>query len=94
MGDLSDAEIEVPLLSPDVAFEVRSPGDRPGHLTHKITVYLAAGCNAVVVIDPRRETIIVHDPTGERSYTSGDMFTHAALPGLAILFDVLHRPRG
>jgi Uma2 family endonuclease len=97
MRDLSDAEIEVPLLAPDVAFEVRSPDDRPGHLAHKIAVYLAAGSNAVVVVDPPRETIVAHDAGGERSYTRGDTFAHPALPGLtfsvADLFDAVHRPR-
>jgi Uma2 family endonuclease len=97
MRDLSDAEIEVPLLAPDVAFEVRSPDDRPGHLAHKIAVYLAAGSNAVVVVDPPRETIVAHDAGGERSYTRGDTFAHPALPGLtfsvADLFEAVHRPR-
>src|SRR5271154_7137352 len=69
MGDLSQAELEVPLLAPDIVFEVRSPDDRPGHLAHKIAVYLAAGCNAVILVDPPREMIVAHDATGERSYT-------------------------
>jgi Uma2 family endonuclease len=97
MGDLSDAEVEVPLLAPDIAFEVRSPDDRPGHLAHKVSIYLAAGSNAVVVVDPSRETIVAHDAEGERSYARGDVFTHPALPDLAFpvadLFDVVHRPR-
>jgi Uma2 family endonuclease len=97
MGDASDDELEAPLIPPNAAFEVRSPDDRPAHIDHKIEVYLAAGTDAVFIIDPIERTIIAHDESGRRVLQAHDTLTHPALPGfqlpLSELFDVLRRPR-
>ena len=49
---------------PDVAFEVTSPRDRRGEVESKTRSWLRAGTRAVVVVDPRRRTAIVHRPGG------------------------------
>lgn len=45
---------------PDVAFEVTSPGDRRGEVESRTRSWLQAGARAVVVVDPRRRTAVVH----------------------------------
>ena len=47
---------------PDVAFEVTSPRDRRGEVESKARSWLLAGTRAVVVVDPRRRTAVLHRP--------------------------------
>jgi Uma2 family endonuclease len=76
--------VQVPLAAPTVAVEILSPGDRRRDVQHKIATYLAAGTAAVLLVDPRRETIAVHDADGIRELRSADTLTHAALPGFSL----------
>jgi Uma2 family endonuclease len=61
MGGIPDGYIPGP---PDLAFEVTSPGDRRGEVQSKTRSWLEAGTKAVVVVDPRRATAIIHRPDG------------------------------
>jgi Uma2 family endonuclease len=93
----SDDALESPLLAPDVALEVRSPDDRQERIEHKISVYLACGTQAVIVVDPDARRIDAYDVNGTKSYVENARFTHPALPGLTFtlteLFAILERPR-
>ena len=97
MGDASDDALDVPLMAPDAAFEIRSPGDRQAHIDHKIGVYLACGCSVIVVIDPAARSLESYDRDGVHRFGGDDVFEHASLPGFALplneLFAVLIRPR-
>jgi len=50
--------------APDLAIEIVSPSNRAGHFLHKISEFLEAGTQLVWVIDPARETVVVHDQSG------------------------------
>jgi Uma2 family endonuclease len=78
------ADAQVPLGAPTVAVEVNSPRDRRADVEHKIATYLAAGTAAVMVVDPSRGTVAVHDHDGTRVLQRGDMLTHPALPDFAL----------
>jgi Uma2 family endonuclease len=97
MGERTDNELETPLLAPNAAIEVRSPDDRQTHIDHKIAVYLAAGTDVVILVDPLARTIETVDRCGHVLLTEGGTFAHAALPGftfpVAEAFAVLNRPR-
>jgi Uma2 family endonuclease len=97
MGERTDNELEAPLLPPNVAIEIRSPDDRQRHIDHKIEVYLAAGTDLVVLVDPLKRTIETFDRSGHAVLNEGDTFAHQALPGLTFnvsdAFAVLNRPR-
>jgi Uma2 family endonuclease len=82
--DAARDEVQVPLGAPTVAVEILSPYDRRADVQDKIATYLSAGTEAVVLVDPRRETIAVHDGGGERVLRAGDALTHAALPGFSL----------
>ncbi len=86
IGDASEEELEAPLAAPSVAVEILSPEDKPAHVAHKVRVYLAAGSDAVVVVDPAAQTVVAHDARETRAYGRGQRFEHAALPGFG--FDV------
>jgi Uma2 family endonuclease len=45
--------------APDLAVEVLSPGDRTGDVDEKIEEWLAAGCAAVWVVDPKLQTVTI-----------------------------------
>ncbi len=47
-------------LAPDLAVEVISPSERPGDVAEKVRIYLAAGVQMVLVVEPRPKTITVH----------------------------------
>ena len=53
---LSDKELEIPPLSPDVAVEILSPGDCRADVDDKIAVYLQAGSSLVIVVDPQKRS--------------------------------------
>src|SRR6185312_13736217 len=42
--------------APDLAVEVLSPGDRTGEVDEEIEAWLAAGCTAVWIINPKLKT--------------------------------------
>jgi Uma2 family endonuclease len=92
---LSDADLEVPPLAPDVAVEILSPDDRRIDIDDKIDTYLRAGSSLVVVVDPAALVVELHDPSDVRRLGEGATIEHGALPGfsypVAELFAVLRR---
>lgn len=51
--------------APDLAVEILSPSDRFPMVEQKVGHYLAAGCRAVWVVDPREQTVTVRRPERE-----------------------------
>jgi Uma2 family endonuclease len=92
---LSDEELQVPPLAPDVAVEILSPDDRRPDVDDKIRTYLKAGSSLVVLVDPKRRLVELHDPYGTTYLDENGTIEHAALPGFHFsvreLFDVLKR---
>jgi Uma2 family endonuclease len=79
--------------APDLAVEVLSPGDRTSEVDDKIDAWLAAGCRAVWVVDPRLQTVTicfsrsdVHVKTAAEALT-GD----PVLPGFSCALNELFR---
>jgi Uma2 family endonuclease len=89
--DASDEAAAAPLGSPTVAIEILSPDDRRPDVEDKIATYLTAGTAAVIVVDPHRRTITVHDAAGVRLLEKDDTLCHTALPGFAVSVDELFR---
>jgi Uma2 family endonuclease len=83
-ADAARELVQVPLGAPTVAVEVLSPDDRRPDVEDKIMTYLAAGTSAVIIVDPHRETIAVHDGDGVRTLSAGDRLHHPVLPGFAL----------
>jgi Uma2 family endonuclease len=96
LRELSDADLEIPPLAPDVAVEILSPDDRRIDVDDKITTYVRAGSSLVMVVDPLRRVVELHDPSGVATLNENDAIEHAALPGFSYsvraLFAVLQRP--
>jgi Uma2 family endonuclease len=92
---LSYQELQIPPLAPDVAVEILSPDDRRADLDDKIDVYLRAGSALVIVVDPQRRTVELHDNHGTVRLNENATIEHPVLPGFSYpvrdLFAVLRR---
>ncbi|HEX8671450.1 MAG TPA: Uma2 family endonuclease [Longimicrobium sp.] len=84
--------------APDLAVEVISPTDRYSEVALKVQKYLKAGARMVVVIDPPKRTLIVHQSRSEvLILKEGDVFDAGDLiPGFQVrvrdLFTRLKKP--
>ncbi len=79
---LTGADHEGPPFAPDIAFEVRSPGENAAFRNRKIERYVKCGSMLVFDVDPETETAIVHSKDGEQHFKSGDAFANNSLPWL------------
>jgi Uma2 family endonuclease len=71
---------------PDLVVEVISPSDTVRYVVDKVAAYLDAGVEAVLTIDPRRQTLAVHTQDGvTRTLRESDVLElPAILPGFSI----------
>jgi Uma2 family endonuclease len=76
--------IQAPAFAPDVAIEILSKGDRRLDIADKIAVYLSAGTLLVIVVDPARRTVALHDPERATLLCEQDTLVHPALPEFAL----------
>ncbi len=92
---LSDEEVEIPPLAPDVAVEILSPDDHRADIDDKIGVYLRAGSSLVIVVDPQQRAVELHDRDQTVHLDETGAIEHWALPEcsypLRELFAVLRR---
>ena|ERR1700694_2534074 len=99
MADATDRELQAPLVPPNAAIEIRSPGDSSLDIEDKVATLLRAGTDIVVVVNPRTRTVIASDAQTKRVFNRNETFEHPALPGftfaLAEMFAALdsRRPR-
>jgi Uma2 family endonuclease len=72
---------------PDLAVEVKSPGDRWKDILAKVAEYLNAGVSVVCVLGPERTTATVYQPDHpEQTFTADDTLTLPdVLPGFSAL---------
>jgi len=99
MGEATEQELQAPLVPPNAAIEIRSPGDSRTDLEDKVATLLRAGTDIVIVVNPRTRTVIAWEAAQKRIFSGDERFEHPALPGftfvLTEMFDVLRvqRPR-
>ena len=77
---LSHADIQSPAFAPNVVVEILSPGEDPRDVAAKIDVYLRAGTELVLVVDPKKRTITVYDAATVTVLGTDDTLRHDALP--------------
>jgi Uma2 family endonuclease len=84
LGPEADELAQVPLGAPSVAVEVLSSDDRPRDVRDKVATYLRAGTDAVILVDPKTETIGAECSAGVVLFGLGETFRHEALPGFSL----------
>ena len=72
-------------FAPEIAVEVRSPGDRPGAVLAKVGDWLDAGSHLVWVVDPARRLVTVYRADGSQALLGVDDILDGdeVLPGFA-----------
>ena len=80
-----------PLLGPDLAVEVLSPGDRAGETLGKVGDWLSAGTRLVWVIDPERRLARVYRADGTESTIpqDGALDGEDVVPGFSCFLSAL-----
>lgn len=79
---LQGRDRDEPPFSPDIAVEIRSPGDNLRYLREKIQRYLATGSTLVLDVDPKTRRILAYSADGVREYARDATFEHVAVPWL------------
>jgi Uma2 family endonuclease len=82
LAGLDDDAAEEPPFAPDVAVEIRSPGDRERNILAKVALYLRAGAQLVLDVDPEVCRITAYDASGFKVFNADDIFAHQHAPGL------------
>jgi Uma2 family endonuclease len=79
--------------APDLAVEVLSTGDSSGEVADKIDEWLAAGCGAVWVIDPKLQTVTIYQSAKNvQIKTAGEMLSgEPVVPGFSSAVDEFFR---
>ena len=75
---------EQPTIAPDIAVEIVSPDDRRRLLETKISIYLANGCQLVIVADPQNHSVEMHQPTETETFYEPSIALCVAYPDLRI----------
>lgn len=72
--------------APDLAVEVISPSNTRQSVAEKTRDYLAAGARLVWNVDPRKETVTVHEPGAEATVLTAEAHLDGGevLPGLSV----------
>jgi len=88
-----DAPAEIPRIAPNLALAILSPGFRRDVRREKIRIYLAAGTELVMYVDPEQQTVATFDAGGERRFSGEDAIERPALPGLRFRgADIFRKP--
>ena len=79
--------------APDLAVEVTSPGDTSREVAEKVEAWLAAGCEAVWVVDAKLQTVTIHQsPNNAQVLTAGQTLVgDPVVPGFSCAVDELFR---
>ena len=69
-----DGDVDGPWVKhgPDLAVEIRSPGDRTGEIEDRVADYLRAGTPLVWIVDPEKRTVTVRRPGAADQVLRGD----------------------
>jgi Uma2 family endonuclease len=79
--------------APDLAVEVLSPGDRTGEVDEKVDAWLAAGCAAVWIVNPKLKTVTIYLSRADvQVKAAGDLLQgDPVVPGFSCSVDELFR---
>ena len=82
LANLPDGYVPGP---PDLAVEVRSPGDRRGKVQRKATMWLDFGIRSLWLVNPRKRTVEVCHANGNRQlFHEGDELVDDTVPGFRV----------
>jgi Uma2 family endonuclease len=77
----------LPVVAPDIAVEVVSPGDRSSRTLRKVETYLEFGSSLVIVVDPTRARVKLYRPDGVEEREARGAWAPAPYEDLVIDWD-------
>ncbi len=76
--------------SPELVVEIFSPSNRKGLMAQKVALYLQHGAEAVWVVYPKKQTVVVHDANGETEVRCGEnLYFHGVMVPVSSIFEAL-----
>jgi Uma2 family endonuclease len=75
-----DEAAEIPIVAPNVAVEILSPGQSPANSQERIRIFLACGAELVILVDPRAEYAMLYDGGEPQRVERAGLIEHPALP--------------
>ncbi len=75
---------QVPVVAPDVAVEILSPGQTLENSSRRLQIFFACGTQLVVLIDPRAELAWLVDANETRTLTGNEAIVHRSLAGFTL----------
>jgi Uma2 family endonuclease len=84
LAQLSKEQLQKPPIAPDIAIEVRSPGDRDATIRRKTELYLQLGTTLVLNVDPVRRAVRISDREHDVELDASATLEHHAFEGLNI----------
>jgi Uma2 family endonuclease len=84
LAPLEAVQREEPPFAPDIAIEIRSPGDRIARVEWKMRAYLKHGCFVAVDMHPDTRELRIFTIDGMRVYREGERFASTDLPWLVL----------
>lgn len=82
---------EQPRVAPDLVFEILSPRDRRSQTARKVEKYLAHGARLVIVLDPKRRRLTLHDGSTVATLEARGTWPVPGFEGLAIDWEAAYR---
>lgn len=89
LAPLSREQREMPPFAPDIAIELRSPGDKRRHVEWKMHAYLRFGGTIAIDLIPEKRTMHVYTHDAIETLGHGDRFSSDAVPWLTFVVDDL-----
>jgi Uma2 family endonuclease len=80
----SPSDADIPRVAPTAVVEVLSPDDTKADVEEKVRVYLAAGTEAVFLVDTKQKTVTARFRLGQQVFGETDEVNNPALPGFAM----------
>lgn len=84
---LSPEERQEPPFAPDIAVEIRSPGDRESNVVWKMRAYLDNGALLALDVLPKERCIRLFAGDGAHEFHLGETFEHQSVPWLRFTVD-------
>ena len=79
---------------PDLAVEIRSPGDRRGKVNKKVSLWLGSGTKQLWIVEPKHRTVTVYRSESDITTFSGSDYLEAEdlFPGFRLSLDKIFGP--
>jgi len=84
IGWEDDEAAQTPIVAPNVAVEILSPGQTVANSAERVRIFLACGAELVILVDPERHFAVLNDGGEPMRIERDGAIEHRALPGFSM----------